>query len=174
MRLNDDEIKTLEHVSSVPEIVHALKSFGYEHAAGGSYSEVYTRGESAVKVNTANAREDGAMIYLEWLRDARPDNPAFPHVYHVWRKYGEDGKLATYVAEMERLEPQSSWISPTTELIFKAIHGYDIELRTPEMHAANIIRDRFLGVASFDMHSNNWMLRGAQPVITDPLAMLKI
>lgn len=182
MRLNENEITILEQVNSAEEIIYALKSFGYVFASQGSFSYVYLRGESAVKVCHAAAHEDGALLYLEWLRDTKPDNPAFPHVYHVWRKEDATGRLTAYIAEMEALEPATMEAFSTYDRQRKhmraAIYGNswtahvegDIDVTLPEVQAAQAIRAKFDGIASFDLHEHNWMLRGTQPVITDPLA----
>lgn len=185
------EKKHLLSLISTPEVRETLEGWGYEKCGQGHFSFAFKRGESVVKLGYDEVEKDGARLYLEWLRDTTPSNPAFPKVYGVWTMRGFNGQPVAYIAEMEALTSPASeynWggsYENPSHARMQWIMENGVYARTMDStdtltaeeatvrDAALLIAKTFGGKVDMDIHHGNWLLRGTQPVITDPISYIR-
>jgi hypothetical protein len=184
MRLTREEVEQLAGCRYADHVTDLLKHYGFEYLDGGHFSTVFKRGCVVVKLGHNEIYQDGGRLYAKWLYEYQPVNPAFPRVYTYLES---PGALVWWIAEMERLAPVPSNFGRYTDphlnslvTAMKAIlwgdkYPEDEILTVPEfeasIQAAALIRARWPDVGT-DLHHANWMLRGEQPVLTDPISYI--
>lgn len=159
-----------------------------KHFGSGCYASVYGSKKSNIvyKVGLVE-KNDGYMAYLKVLQKQRVQNPYLPKIHGV-RIY-TNGRDSYYVAALEKLkelpynmysivdafeEACKDWMCDESisagrkKLGIKTVVIYPKYLK----EALDVIRtakksSRNIG---YDLHDGNFMMRGKQVVITDPLA----
>jgi hypothetical protein len=185
MLLTKEEIEQLAGCQYVDHVKDLLKHYGFEYLDNGHFSTVFKRDNAVVKIGHHEICQDGGRLYAKWLYQYQPVNPTFPRVYTYLESPGE---LVWWIAEMERLAPVPSNFGILTDphhlrlvTAMKAIllgdeYPKDEILTVPEfeasIQAAGIIHARWPDVCA-DLHHANWMLRGEQPVLTDPISFIR-
>ena len=159
-----------------------VKSQGpYDEIGSGSYATVYGANDSDVVYKVGLLLDnEGYLSYLEELRKMKQHNPFTPRIYE-FRKYratntGKGGPGA-FVVAMERLradsrveeDPLAAWFM--IEIMDQEGTFLDRWPTQHELEVINILQDaeRRCMEAEWDLHSENFMYRGDQIVITDPL-----
>ena len=161
----------------------------------GSYGDVWGTKHNDIVYKIGNANDNtGYLSFMEVLAKQKTHNPFFPKIYGLrYLKY----KMAyreesTFVVAMEKLKRLSSKHTPVVGFFNDELDGeyddYGVDeayavlgvkrsIPKPLATALSVLREAnkiankkcYYGV-DWDLHSDNFMLRGNQVVITDPLA----
>lgn len=163
---------------------------GLNRIGGGVYAQAFTSEDTPFVVKVGNMSDNGYIAYLEVLAELGLENPYLPRIIDVTFYKQEDAEFAYasfYVVRMEKLELgkyRDAWSTeggsvfehqcrfirviadvglppwPIDPLIVEAVTVVHLahERANIEHHA------------SYDLHCKNFLLRGDQLVITDPLA----
>lgn len=161
-----------------------VKSIG-----SGSYGEVYADKGSDVVYKIGDAGDnDGYLAFIKVLGTQKKHNPFLPKIYGVRFIRGKSGDH-TFVVAMERLTSLErgmgnvcDWFEDELNggysLSYNANHvekvlGVKKTMPKPLKEALSVLRKaRNSGGynVDWDLHSGNFMMRGKQIVVTDPLA----
>lgn len=155
------------------------RSHGFVNISNGCFAGVYQRdADSVLKIGRTEL--DGWLKYAELCQCASEHNPAFLRVY--WHRLLSG---SGYVAEIEALQHHPGrfddsllprWLRNVKEYL--QVRFYPGIANCPDMSdaPANVVA-ALDAIAAYsgaghgpDLHNGNWMLRGDQVVITDPLA----
>ena len=165
------------------EMIHAQ---GAKTCLGsGCFGRVYGSKKSKIVYKLGDARDnDGYLAYLEILARQKQHNPYLPQIYGV--RFIKDSKGNEYfVVAMERLQPLPSKHFDVADVMQDLITGskdsssaeaiVGIKRSVPKqlVQAVRVVRDAYKSkqrYVNWDLHSGNFMLRGQQVVITDPLS----
>jgi len=182
MRILDMRRKGAREVRALPQIK------GLPIIGTGSFATVYDRGNTVFKLTADQFQYD---FYVAGF-----DNPAFPKVLADYGKVGEVGGMPVYLLEMEKLnkiEAGTGAKSFVESFLFRYWISYpthDTEVSEVQccaealMNMADMesfstrLSGGLLDMAGFmiekncvaDFHAGNFMLRGHQVVLNDPVA----
>lgn len=166
----------------------------YKAIGSGAYGVVYGSKDSKVVYKVGDTSDNvGYLAYIKVLSKQKKHNPFLPKVYGVRFIKDADGD-EVFVVAMERLEPlkrgmsdicdwfedelveNDRWGSDTNKV--EAALGVKKIVPKPLTEALEVLRKahnesnsgRRWDCADWDLHSGNFMMRGRQIVVTDPLA----
>lgn len=149
----------------------------------GACAQVYGAKDSNIvyKVGEYDS-SDGYVAYLKAIRKSASKNPFFPKI-HGMRVYSNDHFEDIYVVAMERLTTLPRKMYSICDHFEKLVcDDYDdigckllgIKTVMPKhlKHAITVLKNakRSSRYIDFDLHDGNFMMRGSQIVVTDPLA----
>jgi hypothetical protein len=185
--------KDLRNYSS---LIRAIKNRGWRALGTGAFSAVFghPRCDFVIKVTINDPK---GVRWLKACAENHNENPFLPKVYEVWDvKFSHpkptpakfkvlgvkdedvfDQRREATVTFLELLEPARdpdlAWIMErnlTNIRAVKRVFGDSPQIKYFE--AAAIMLQRIVGRNTFliDLHGENVMMRGAQPVINDPIA----
>lgn len=172
-----------------------IKAQGKYRAIGsGCYGTVYGSKDSKVVYKVGDADNNvGYLSFIKVLSKQKKHNPYLPKVYGVRfikDKHGDE----VFVVAMERLEPLARGMGDVCdwfedELVEKDRWGSDTKkveealgvkkiVPKPLGEALTVLRKAYelsqsgkrCDQADWDLHGGNFMMRGKQIVVTDPLA----
>lgn len=155
-----------------------LRNHGFDHLGGGAYGSVYGKlGKDRVIKVLRRPSEDGWFDYVKWANENGYGGSFAPKLfsYKYHKGHGKDDGYA--VAVMERLA--SSRENPKHN-IMRTMANYAVDnnpFAKDVLEQAQPGFGKFLeemrshfGRASYDLHGGNFMVRGDQLVLTDPIA----
>lgn len=155
----------------------------------GKFASVYDRGKTVMKL-TADAHS------YDFLRLKAKGNPVFPRVVTDHGMVGEVGGIPVFLLEMEKLKPvekesfgarfadrfirqyaaaypalgaqySNSWCSVEALCRMSELESFPLRLRRGLLDLAEFMAPR--GCVA-DFHLQNFMMRGEQVVLNDPIA----
>lgn len=138
----------------------------------GLYSDVFEVGEVVVKRSRWSESTRNWLEFCKIMLDAGKHHPMMPKVYAVIPVLRDDGSEDGYYAVLEKLDAQgrsqmTGWAlrdhDEYSEMFCEVEYLYEQYLNTVTDRDPEEDEDGFN-----DMHSGNIMMRGDQPVITDP------
>jgi hypothetical protein len=171
---------------------------GLEQIGAGSFASVFSRPdlEYVVKYNRHGMSDDGYFCYLKAMVEdgkfrrqyweEQIVNPFLPVLYKI-QVFMRDSIYMGYVVRMEKLLGYSDVestlkferdIKEICDHIYDAAIGhysntssfYDGEALKNLLKILHRASSENNNPGSYDLHNNNWMMRGNQIVLTDPLA----
>lgn len=163
-----------------------IRAQGAETCLGsGAYGRVYGSKEGKVVYKMGDASDnEGYLAFIKTLSKQKTHNPYLPQIYGV--RFIKDSKGNEYfVVAMERLQPLPSKHFDVADVMQDLITGskdsssaeaiVGIKRSVPKqlVQAVRVVRDAYKSkqrYVNWDLHSGNFMLRGQQVVITDPLS----
>lgn len=163
---------------SLREYYATLKKEGWEQIGVGYYSQVYAKNGTVLKVSVGDDAYDEFLdIVLK-----NQDNPLYPKIYSVdvyasvKGAHGADNHIT--VTTMERLEGHEKFglVGSWGESINPAsIHLNAMLLKSASPNNSDerkVLQDLTPLVKKYDLdlHKDNVLFRGDQPVITDPFS----
>jgi hypothetical protein len=174
--LTSNEKATLLGHQYREEAEHYLRQIGYKHAGAGCFGTVFTREDSAIKMSTGRA--DGWFDYATHITRYKLADKcaAFPRIHWLAVARGFDGKPSAYRAEMEALQPITVDTKEAWQRMDYAVsywNGYTgVNMDEATREALDYVRgwNKNHWDRCADLHAGNWMLRGDQLVLTDPIA----
>lgn len=149
--------------------IEALTRKGYREIAAGLYSTVMAKGKSnrVIKVFRYQTGDfDGWAEYVHWATQMGFAGTYAPKVYSFKRHEG------FYVAVMERLDSTISKIERSNKAFDFYWHWRDESWTKeyPAFHEFMVAFQKRFSDYSLDMHDDNWMVRGDNIVLTDPIS----
>jgi hypothetical protein len=164
------------NVESHDQFVELLQQDGFKYLNSGCFGATFGRGKKfVVKVGKeGKASGDGYVKYAEWLTSGKaPKLPEFPRISHFSR-HGTKGCdwFVSIIERLEEMDRDDDEITTTADRMKDiAKHGVERDdIPETAKRAAQLIREKFAGECCIDMHYGNFMMRGKQIVITDPVA----
>lgn len=151
-----------------------LEKGGYSVTGEGFFATVWTKDDVAIKVAI------GDIGYDTWLEECLKNqgNPYFPKIFDVKRftdvkrERTSVTKLDVTVVSMERLEKKEDKYQ-AEQLGTKYGRARSRKIKTNDKHERELFKALNRVESSrgwLDIHSENILFRGDQPVITDPVA----
>jgi len=169
------------------DIDNYIKSFKQEFKlvshSSGAYAHTYkSKLDSEVIVKIGDPKDDPYWAYVKALSTTRTRNPVLPILYHAIHLQGTVAEK--YIVVMERLRharygKEHNAVEQFADIMLNCINkqgevpmvGFRLEPQIQEaLYFVNNVRKRNHGNHWFDLHDQNWMFRGNQIVLTDPLA----
>lgn len=166
--------KPIPAQDTLAALAKRLREDGYKKVGSGAFAEVWAKGDVAIKV----ALDDEG--YDLWLEEClkNQDNPYFPKIFDV-KRFSKVKKVRTHsytwnatVVSMERLEQKEEKYQ-AEQLGTKYGWARSRKIKTKDKHERELFKalDRVESSRGWlDIHSENILFRGDQPVITDPVA----
>jgi hypothetical protein len=164
-------------------VMDKLKAQGQQRLGAGAFGSVWGAEGTDFVTKVTFGNDWGYLRYLEMVQTA-PHNPFFPRIHHVDVYMDRDGDTVL-VIKMERLDKRwDSWggafdeaYEPFREMAREIRqHSYGIESHdwiddnADLKQALDLIQQAHLSTGcAKDLHGGNFMMRGHQLVITDPL-----
>jgi len=149
------------------------KELGLKKLGTGVYARVYGNDTHVYKIIAKPTEQACTINYLKWCKKHHETNPWLPKVYEIRQCRGfvivkmerlEIGKEVSKVNKFERCSGGTRvWDAYDAQKVVKTTK--DAGLKQVMKYLA-----RVSPYDGFDMHSDNFLLRGNQVVITDPLA----
>lgn len=177
---------SIEHYT-VDQSAHAVadqmvRAQGGPNCIGsGCFGRVYGSDRSPVVYKVGDVHENGGYLsYINKLSKVTKRNPYFPVIYGVRFLKGTYGSQY-FVVAMERLAPVRGAVADHIYLLADLIRGDDsndafkqmglkLQMNAELREAVRLLRAAKRDSDGYwDLHSGNFMLRGQQLVITDPL-----
>lgn len=144
-----------------------LRKHGYEKLGSGLYSSVWAKPDSdrVIKVGGAYSLDEWPH-YVLWAISRGYAGKQAPKIYSFKLYNPADACEVFYVAVMERLQKASR-----DKISAMSSGGNYFNNKLPDEWVAFVgnFKKEF-DYGSYDIHENNWMQRGDELVLTDPLS----
>jgi hypothetical protein len=179
------KIDELQGVSAVKKVASAiqgvdlvdvskqLKELGWKRIGSGAFARVYEHPNYPLVLKIFSSKDSCYIKFLKYV-EQHSTNPFLPKVRGKLLKLNND----YYAVRLEKLQPLdiSEWEDVYDEMIYELINesGYDFDLaiRKYPKHRnfLNTLRDISDSLnCRLDIHRYNFMKRGKQTVIIDPV-----
>jgi hypothetical protein len=164
----------------------------YKAIGSGAYGTVYGSKDSKVVYKVGDTSNNvGYLSYIKVLSKQKKHNPYLPKIYGVRFIRSKSGD-EVFVVAMEKLQPLKRGMGEVCDWFEDELSGYNRDsfgnaeaalgvkkiVPKPLTEALDVLRKahsegnsgRRWDSADWDLHCGNFMMRGPQVVVTDPLA----
>lgn len=162
-----------------------LRTCGFKKIGAGCYASVYGApgADHVYKVGDLHDNE-GYLAYLKVVH-RNGKNPFFPRIHALQYVTGRDMDGDVFVVKMERLKPLTNReVYAMDDIAGVMVDLQDTQSKLDTIHGLGMIRvdrtfrEAIIAIARaarrnfshLDLHGGNFMRRGSQLVITDPLS----
>lgn len=177
---------TYDNYNASDYVDELIEKAQLQNIGSGAYAKVYSRNDLNVVFKVGDAEDNsGYMSYLKALSQVKTKNPYFPKIYEASIVRGRNSYDSVLVVAMERLReleyvslqklrPVIDWFDNNAwhiDRLFELSKLLGIKYPIHLSQALRVLQKAYkTSGGSFDLHAGNFMLRGEQLVITDPIA----